>query len=526
MESAVSDGLRSQAPCKPAGASPGGVTLGELAAYLRECGVPCSIAGDPATRVTGVCDHSGRVQPGDLFVALPGHRTDGRRFAAEAISRGAAAVACSAKPVDAAVPAIVAADILRAAGPLAARVLGNPAGKLRLAGVTGTNGKTTVAFLLEGIARKAGITCGLAGTVFERWPGCERRASLTTVPAVALQTALGEMVRAGCQAAVLEVSSHALAQHRVGGCRFGLAVFTNLTRDHLDYHGDEESYFAAKQRLFTEYLAEGGAAVVNADDPWGRRLVASLPQAGLWTFSPSGARHARARLVALETSLEGTRARMEVDGRAVEVRSRLLGAFNAANLLAAATAALAWGIELDAVTGGLESCGPVPGRLERIGTGRPVVLVDYAHTPDALERALAAVSALAPGRTIVCFGCGGDRDRGKRPMMGAAAARGADVVVLTSDNPRSEDPERIIADIEAGLAAVMERIEPAQAAAGRRGYLIEPDRREAIRTAIEVAADGDVVLVAGKGHEDYQEVRGERRPFDDRAVVRELLEGQ
>jgi len=331
------------------------------------------------------------------------------------------------------------------------------------------------------------------------------------------------MAAAGCRSVVFEVSSHALAQHRVAGCRFRAALFTNLTRDHLDYHGDEESYFQAKARLFHDYLPPDGAAVINVDDPWGARLAAGLTGTRLWRYSVDG-KDAEGRVLAVEGDLERNKVSMEIDGRRLHVESQLVGRVNVANLLAAATAALALEIDPEAIESGLAACPPVPGRLERVGGGPPLVLVDYAHTPDALERALAALGRPPGGRLIVCFGCGGDRDRGKRPMMGAVAAAGADVVVLTSDNPRSESPDRIIADMEEGCRGRINRIDREAAAAGGSGYLVEADRERAIALAIDVAGERDLVLIAGKGHENYQEVAGHRRPFDDRVVVRRLLE--
>ncbi len=495
----------------------------DLRDQLERRGIACRTCGDAQTMVSGVSDDSRRIDAGDLFVAMPGHRTQGAKYIADALAAGAVAVACAPGQEPDGASCLLIDDVAAAAGPIAAVILGEPSERLELVGVTGTNGKTSIAHLIEHVYLAAGTTCGLAGTVVERWPGVERGATMTTLPAVPLQKMLAEMAAAGCRSVVFEVSSHALAQHRVAGCRFRAAVFTNLTRDHLDYHGDEESYFQAKARLFQDYLEPDAAAVINVDDPWGARLAAGFTGKRLWRYSVDG-EDAEGRVLAVEGDLERTRVSLEIAGRRLRVESRLVGRVNVANLLAAATAALALGLDPEAVEAGLSACPPVPGRLERVGDGRPVVLVDYAHTPDALERALAALGRPAGGRLIVCFGCGGDRDRGKRPMMGAVAAAGADLVVLTSDNPRSENPERIIADIEEGCRGRMERIDRRAAAAGGSGYLVEPDREAAIALAIEVAGERDLVLVAGKGHENYQEVAGRRRPFDDRKVVRRLLE--
>jgi UDP-N-acetylmuramoyl-L-alanyl-D-glutamate--2,6-diaminopimelate ligase len=328
---------------------------------------------------------------------------------------------------------------------------------------------------------------------------------------------------AGARVALFEVSSHALAQERVAGIRFAVAAFTNLTRDHLDYHGDMEAYFAAKRRLFAEHLAPGGTAVVNARDPWGARLADQLgPGRRVWRFGTRGEDALRAAEVA--TGLEGISATFETPAGAIPVRSPLVGAHNLENLLCAAGVALALGIPPEAVGRGLSASRGAPGRLERVA-GRGVnVFVDYAHTDDALARALEALRALEPARLLVVFGCGGDRDRGKRPLMGAAAGRGADLAIVTSDNPRSEDPLGIIAGIEPGLAgAGRPRLTAVEAVAGEAGYVVVPDRRAAIELAVACARPGDAVLIAGKGHEATQLVGAERRRFDDREEARRAL---
>jgi len=389
--------------------------------------------------------------------------------------------------------------------------------------VTGTNGKTTTTYLLEAMWRAAGLAAGVIGTIAYRFAGARRPAALTTPEAPALQALLGEMRAAGTTHIALEVSSHALALERVAGCRFDAAVFTNLTRDHLDFHGDLENYYLAKARLFLEHLPAGGkshpVAIVNIDDPAGERLAASLAVRCV----PVG-RHARAavRPVEVESGLAGTRGCLTVGGERIRFETALVGAPHVENILGAAGAAWALGLAPEAIARGIATVEPPPGRLEQIPGPGFTVIVDYAHTPDALARALEALRPLALGRLITVFGCGGDRDRGKRPLMGEAAARLSDLVVLTSDNPRTEDAAGILADIEAGVrAAGMPPL--ARPLRGACGYLVEPDRRGAIALAVELARSGDLVLVAGKGHEDYQIVGTERRHLDDREEVRRAL---
>jgi UDP-N-acetylmuramoyl-L-alanyl-D-glutamate--2,6-diaminopimelate ligase len=405
----------------------------------------------------------------------------------------------------------------------AAELHGRPADALRLAAVTGTNGKTTVAYLVEACAQAAALPIGVLGTVTHRWPGTERPASHTTPESTAIQAILAEMVAAGTQAAVLEVSSHALAQERVAGMRFRAAGFTNLTRDHLDYHGDMEAYFAAKRRLFTEHLAPDGVAVVNVRDAAGARLADQLgPGRTVWRFG--GRTDDALRAEDLSTGLDGTAATFVTPAGRLAVRSPLVGAHNLENLLCAAGVALGLGVPADAVARGLSSCAGAPGRLERFSARGVSVFVDYAHTDDALARALAALRALAPRRLLCVFGCGGDRDRGKRPLMGEAAGRGADQVVVTSDNPRTEDPAAIVAEILPGLERAGLRPLSADALrGGERGFAVELDRRAAIALAVAAAREGDAVLVAGKGHEPYQLTGKARVPFSDRDEARRAL---
>jgi UDP-N-acetylmuramoyl-L-alanyl-D-glutamate--2,6-diaminopimelate ligase len=462
--------------------------------------------------------------PGTCFFALPGAKLDGHAFAPQAARRGAAAVVAERAVECPPARLLLAPSSRRALAVAAANLHGRPADAMRLVGVTGTNGKTTITYLVEACAEEAGRPIGVIGTITHRHAGSERPASHTTPESLAIQALLAEMLAGGTTAAVMEVSSHALAQERVAGMRFCAAGFTNLTRDHLDYHGDMESYFAAKRRLFTEHLAEGGIAVVNARDPFGTRLADQLgPAREVWRYGTRGGDQLRARRLVL--GIAGIEAVFETPRGELPVRSPLVGAHNVENLLCAAGLALALGLPLEAVGRGLSRSAGAPGRLERVeGTGRPgvVAFVDYAHTDDALTRALSALRALSPARVVCLFGCGGDRDRGKRPLMGRAAAGAADLVVVTSDNPRTEEPGAIIADILPGLAATP-RLSPEAARRGEKGYLVEPDRRAAIALALECARPGDVVLLAGKGHEDYQIVGTERRHFSDREEARKAL---
>ena len=501
--------------------------LGDLMRHLATRGFRCMTDLPPSLRVARAEVDSRRVGPSDLFIALPGARTHGLEFAREALAAGAAAVLCDVTQRESAreMPAVFVDDVVRATGHVAALLAGEPARRLALVGVTGTNGKTSCTYLLESIWRAAGIPAGVGGTIVQRGPGFEHVARLTTPDAIGLQDFLAELVDADARWAALEVSSHALAQHRVAGVVFRAAVFTNLTRDHLDYHGTEEGYFAAKRLLFTEYLdREHGVAVLNADDPRSEELRRSARALAVVTYSGSGKAGADLRVEEAKTSLAGVRGTLVGFGARIPFASRLFGAANLANIAAVAATALATGVDPEAIGRGLTEAPAVPGRLERVGTDHPAVFVDYAHTPDALERTLTAVRELAPARLIVVFGCGGDRDRGKRPLMGGIAARLADVAVLTSDNPRSESPEAILAEIEAGIAGSSSRASTRELARpGARGYLVEADREAAIELAIELAEPADVVVIAGKGHEDYQEIGGVRRPFDDRAIAGAIL---
>lgn len=456
-------------------------------------------------RVTGLSYRSDLVRSGDAFFCIPGLRHDGHEFAADAVARGAVVLVVDhALSLD--VPQVVVPDTRVALATAAARFFGDPTERLTVVGITGTNGKTTTTYLLDSIFRAAGKRTGLIGTVETRI-GDERLPSAHTTPeSLDLQALFARMEAGGVSHVSMEVSSHAIDLHRVDAVRFSVAAFTNLTQDHLDYHRTLDEYWAVKQRLFTEF--EVGQRVVNVDDPRGMEL-ASGTGAG-WTVGRGAERTVRSS-EEQATPVSTTFTLSSPQGTA-RLLLPLAGAYNVSNALVAAASALAAGIPFEAVVAGLEHAPQVPGRLERIDEGQPfAVLVDYAHTPDSLAKAIAATREATPGRVITVFGCGGDRDPDKRPLMGSAAGAGSDIVVVTSDNPRSEDPRSIIDAIEPGLLAVGAR------------YSVEPDRRDAIRTAIAMASAGDTVLIAGKGHEDYQIFADGTVHFDDREVAREEL---
>jgi len=466
----------------------------------------------PAVRdlkITGVSQDSRTVRPGELFVAVRGEKADGWEYAAQAAANGAAAVV-SERPAPEGFPVPwVRVRVARVAlARLAARLAGDPAEKLVLAAVTGTNGKTTTAMLLEAILARRYGRAGFVGTVGYRTGRREIPASQTTPEAPILQDLLAEMVDEGVPAAAMEVSSHALALDRVAGCRFDVAVFTNLTQDHLDFHGDLESYFEAKKKLFT-LRKPAAAAVVNADDAFGRRLAAEAAPPVV-TWSPSGSR-ADVRAEDVRCDVSGTSIDVVHAGGRFRISSPLLGRFHADNLLGAAAAGLSLGMNAEEIVDGCAAVTRVPGRLEPVEAGQPYrIIVDYAHTEDALKRLLLAVRDLTDRKIILVFGCGGDRDRGKRAPMGKVAGSLSDIAIATSDNPRSEDPEAILAEVEAGLVA-----------SGATKYLKVADRREAIRTAIDLANPGTVVVIAGKGHERIQVIGDRSIPFDDRDVAAE-----
>jgi UDP-N-acetylmuramoyl-L-alanyl-D-glutamate--2,6-diaminopimelate ligase len=471
--------------------------------------------------VTGVQHDSRAVVPGDVFVAIAGAHDDGARFVADAAARGAVAVV-AAHEIATPLPLAVVPDPRAALGPLAAAAAGDPTAALTVVGITGTNGKTTSSYLTEAALHGAGKATAVVGTLGARIG--DERISLghTTPEADDLQALARRALDAGATHLVMEVSSHALELERVRACKFAVAVFTNLTQDHLDFHGTMERYAAAKRRLFVEHTP--AAAVINIDDPFGRTLAADCRGRVLTVSSSVGA---RADVSPLEATFsdEGLSAMLVTPSGRVEVGSPLIGRHNLDNALSALGVAVALGLDPLAAATGIAGLRVVPGRLERVDdpSGR-LVLVDYAHTPDALRRALAAVRPLVRGRLVCVFGCGGDRDRDKRPRMGEAVRRDADWAIVTSDNPRSEPPAAIIEDILPGLVGAL-RLD-ARGLLGRPGpghYVVEPDRRAAIELAIRATATGDCVLVAGKGHEDYQIVGSARSRFSDQEEARRVL---
>ena len=492
---------------RPGALAPGPLSLMAARRTLTDLIAPLAAAevrGDAGARPDGLAYRADLVAPGWLFFCVPGGRHDGHDFARDAVAAGATAVVVERwLDLPENVAQVLVPSVREAMGPIAAEFHGRPADALRVVGITGTNGKTTITYLLEGIFTAAGLTAGVVGTTGVRVAGRPAPQSRTTPEAPDLHALFVEMVEAGIGAVAMEVSSHGLVQHRVGGVRFDCAVFTNLSQDHLDFHGTIEEYFRAKAMLFDP--ARSAAAAVNADVPEGRRLL--RPDLPAVTYGLGDGADLRA--TGVRVGADGVW--FEVDG--VEIHSPLRGAFNVLNSLAAIAAARVLGIGLDDAARGLASVAAVPGRLEPVSAGQDfLVVVDYAHTPDSVENVLRAARPLADGgRVLVVLGCGGDRDRGKRPLMGEAATRLADLTVVTSDNPRSEDPDEIIAEIEPG------------AKRGGGAYVVEPDRRAAIRLVLAEAHPGDVVIVAGKGHETGQELADRTIPFDDREVAREEL---
>lgn len=457
--------------------------------------------GAPSVEITSLAYSSTDVRAGSLFFCVRGFKADGHEFAPDALRSGAVALVCE-RPLGLGVPEVIVPDVRAAMGPIAARFYGNPTNELRVVGITGTNGKTTTAFLTRSILEATGTRCGLIGTVKYVVGGSEREAVRTSPEALDLQRSFRAMLDAGDRACAMEVSSHALELRRTAGIQWACRVFTNLTQDHLDFHQTMEDYFLAKRRLFVDGDAP---SVVNVDDPYGRRLA---EQVDAITYSIGGDAHFRAADVEFDAA--GAHFVLETPEGSAEARIALPGLFNVSNALAAVAASVHLGVGLGEAAAALAGAERVPGRLEPVDEGQDfAVLVDYAHTPDSLENVLRAARELTGGRVHVVFGAGGDRDRDKRPLMGAAAVANADRVIVTSDNPRSEDPASIVAQILEGTGP---------------GVHSELDRRKAIALAIDAAEPGDVVVIAGKGHEQGQEFEnGRKEPFDDVTVAREAL---
>jgi UDP-N-acetylmuramoyl-L-alanyl-D-glutamate--2,6-diaminopimelate ligase len=490
---------------------------------------PEAITGTVDVEIAAIAYDSRHVPAGSLFCALRGSSVDGHRFIPQALAAGAVAFLVEdAAAVPAGVPCITVTDARLAMARLAAAFYGEPTAAVPLVGITGTNGKTTTTYLVEGIMEAAGIPTAVLGTISYRFRDRTIPAPHTTPESVDLQRTLRELVDAGAGGVVMEVSSHALDQHRVDGCRFRAGIFTNLTRDHLDYHGDMETYLQSKLRLFTELLPHaGGVGAVNLDDSYGPRVAGATACPVIGYGLATGAQ-VTARDVVF--SVDGIAATIVTPAGEFPLRSPLMGRFNLANILAAVAAGIALDLPLAAIAAGIAGHRRVPGRLERVENDQGVaLLVDYAHTGDALENVLATLSEIRAGRIITVFGCGGDRDAGKRPVMGEIAARYSDLAVVTSDNPRTEDPLAIVAQIRAGILPLGLREYTADELADdlpEKGFVVVPDRRTAIRLAVRLALPGDIVLLAGKGHEDYQIIGTTKHHFDDReeagAACREL----
>ncbi len=470
------------------------------------------VSGPLDAEISGIAYDSRKVGPGVIFVALRGGKVDGHEFIPKAIEDGAAAIVAEVAPPEICrIPWFHVKNSRRALAELATVFHGAPSQKLRVGAVTGTNGKTTTAFLLHHLLNHAHLRCGLLGTVVYDVGGELKNATHTTPESLELQSLLGEMLVNGCRAVALEASSHALEQFRVHGMKVDAAIFTNLTQDHLDYHGTMEEYFKAKAKLFDMAAACGGHAIINADDAYGRRLLDAKTEGSRHTSYGLGV-NCDFRAVNPRYDLTGTHFELEHKGRSLLVRIPLIGQFNVYNTLGALASAHAMGCNLRDSVRAMQSAPQVPGRMERVTPDNHGfhVFVDYAHTPDGLMNALTTARALRPDRIITVFGCGGDRDRSKRPIMAKAVEDHSDICILTSDNPRTEDPQRIIKDAAKGFT--------------RTNHALIVNRKEAIHTAIKGAGLRDIVVIAGKGHENYQDIEGVKHPFDDRKIAKQLVE--
>jgi len=485
-------------------------------------GIPtCHLSGDPGQEIQGLAYDSRQVKPGYLFVALKGHSQNGHDYLQNAVQNGAVALVMEElQEIKDEVVTVVVPNSREALSKMASQFYGHPFKGINMIGITGTNGKTTTSYLLESILSSAGARPGVIGTINYRFMGKTHPAPVTTPESLDLMRLLREMVDENATDVIMEVSSHALHQKRTGDCPFRVAIFTNFSRDHLDYHKTLEEYFQAKSLLFRKLKQNESTgrtkAIINTDDPGGEELI-RFTKADVITYGLGQESHVRADSISADKT--GLKARLITPVGVKEIQSSLIGKINIYNILAASAAAISLNVDLNTVAEGIERLGVVPGRLELIPNGRGLMLVvDYAHTPDALLKALETLSPLTKGRLITVFGCGGDRDKGKRYEMGLIAGENSDIVFATSDNPRSEDPDSIIAQIEEGIQRSGLKKESWSFApkSMEKGYFIEVDRKKAIANAVSMADEKDLVLIAGKGHEDYQIVGGEIRYFDDR----------
>jgi len=495
-------------------------------AVLRRAG--SATGDDPVIR--GLSYDSRQVTAGDLFFALPGADVDGHDFAHQALTRGAAALVVERVPADVDVsrcPVVVVRDSRRALAPISSSFFGDPAAELTLVGITGTNGKTSTSYLVESILLQMRRRTGLIGTVEIRYADQRQRAVNTTPESLDLQRTLRAMRTRGIETVVMEVSSHGLELGRVEGCRFAVASVGNVTQDHLDFHGTMDAYRDSKVQLFARHLRGEAVAVINVDDSTSGAFLDAARRAGARILRVSRLASSGAEILLSDATvrLEGTRASVRTPAGELDVKLPLVGDFNIENMLVACGVGVGLGARPAEIVAGIEACPQVPGRVERIAgdaAGTPTVIVDYAHTPDAVEKLLQTLRPLTDARLITVFGCGGDRDRSKRPLMAEAVARYSDQVVATSDNPRTEDPERILSDVEAGLKD-LRRVDPSALGDARNAYVTLVDRRQAIALAIDLATPGDMVVIAGKGHEDYQIVGRTKLPFDDCEEARRAL---
>lgn len=486
-------------------------------------GLDVAATGGNDPEISGISYDSRKVEPGGLFFALRGVAADGHQFIPAALENGAVALVVE-EPVDApqGIAVVKVANARLAMALAAAAFTGKVTANAPLIGITGTNGKTTTTYLIEGILNAAGLPAAILGTISYRFGDFQIESTHTTPESPELQAALAALSAKGAKSFVMEVSSHALMQNRVDGCHFDVGIFTNLTRDHLDYHGDMEEYLKAKGRLFAELLRGDAAkpkrcAAINLDDPYGGRIRA-MAVCPVITFGSDV--ECDVHGVGVTISVDGIRGEIATPVGRFDFRSKLLGKFNLSNILAAVSAAVALDLPLSAIKSGIENHKPVPGRVERVENNRGVTcLVDYAHTGDALENVLSTIREIAEKRVITVFGCGGDRDNGKRPIMGGIAAKWSDLAIVTSDNPRTEDPAKIIGQVKAGITPLGIReygIEELADGFGDKGFVVCENRREAIRLAARVARPEDIILLAGKGHEDYQIIGKTKHHFDDR----------